>query len=808
MSLGQDVRDASRLLLKDPCFTFTAVLVLALGIGANNAVFTMVNGVLLRNVPFPDPEQLVFVDTRDTRGRDRGVSIADFDDWQAATRTLSDISIVFPGPAVLTEEEQFAEQYPGAWVSSSFFRMIGQGPVVGRDFRAEDDLPGTPAAIVIANSVWQQRYGGDPSALGRVLRMNGITGTIVGVMPEGMRFPDEAQIWIVASQMPAPLRRAPRQARNYYAIGRLADGVTLEQAQSELDTIGATLARQYPESNAELRPYLTPYSERVIGPSIRMLFWSLMGAVAFVLLIACANVANLLLARSSRRSHEIGVRTALGASRLGIVRQLLIESVMLAFIAGVFGLVASIGAIRWFEAELQNAGRPSWMTFTMDWHTFLFFLGACLATGLIFGMAPALQVSKTDVYETLKEGSRGSSGGVRARRWTSGLVVAELALTLVLLAGAALMMRSFLTIYGIDIGVDTSRLMTSTMLLPARGYPTIEQRAAFLQRVEDSLGALTAIESGTTASNAPFVGSAAREVEVDGEPFDPQRLATSLVSVGPRYFDTVGVRPVHGRVLTRADEEAGQANVVINERFAAMYFSGQNTLNRRIRLVEGSDPAPWFTVIGVVPNIRQRIRAQEIEPDPVAYVSHVHNPGMARQTTVLVRTRGNQAEAVQALRETIRRIDPAIAVFGAAPLDDVLARQRWVQRVFGMTFTSFAVIALMLAAAGLYGVTAYAVTQRTREIGMRMVLGARPRQVIWLFLRRASVHIAVGSALGLALALATGRLLESFLVQVSPRDPVTLASIVVLLTAVAAAASFWPAWRTTRYDPLVALRHE
>jgi putative ABC transport system permease protein len=808
MSLSQDVRYAGRLLLKDRWFTITAILILALGIGANNAVFTMVNGVLLRNVPFPDPEQLVFVETRDTRGRERGVSIADFDDWQAATRTLSDISIVFPGPAVLTEGEQFAEQYPGAWVSSSFFRMIGQGPVVGRDFRADDDLPGTPAAIVIANSVWQQRYGGDPSAIGRVVRMNGVTGTIVGVMPEGMRFPDEAQIWIAASQMPAPLRRAPRQARNYYAIGRVADGVTREQAQSELDTIGATLARQYPESNADLRPYITPYSERVIGPSIRMLFWSLMGAVAFVLLIACANVANLLLARSSRRTHEIGVRTALGASRLGIVRQLLIESVMLAFIAGVFGLVVSIGAIRWFEAELQNAGRPSWMTFTMDWHTFLFFLGACLATGLIFGMAPALQVSKTDVYETLKEGGRGGSGGVRARRWTSGLVVAELALTLVLLAGAALMMRSFLTIHGIDIGVDTSRLITSTMLLPARSYPTIEQRAAFLQRVEDSLGAVTAVESGTTASNAPFVGSAAREVEVEGEPLDSQRLATSLVSVGPRYFETVGVRPVRGRLLTRADEQAGEANVVINERFAEMYFGGQNPLNRRIRLVEGTDPAPWFTVIGVVPNIRQRMRAQEIEPDPVAYVSHVHNPGMARQTTVLVRARRNQAEAVQAVRETIRTIDPTIAVFGAAPLDDVLARQRWVQRVFGMTFTSFAVLALMLAAAGLYGVTAYAVTQRTREIGMRMVLGARPRQVIWLFLRRASVQIAVGSALGLALALASGRLLESFLVQVSPRDPVTLASIVVLLAGVAAAASFWPALRTTRYDPLVALRHE
>jgi predicted permease len=808
MSLGQDVRYAGRLLLKDRWFTATAVLVLALGIGANNAVFTMVNGVLLRAVPFPNPDQLVFVETRDARGQS-GVSVADFDDWQASTKALSHLSIVFPGPAVLTEEGYLPEQYPGAWVSSTFFRMIAQSPVLGRDFRADDDLPGTPAAIMISNGVWQQRYGSDPSAIGRVLRMNGIAGAIVGVMPEGLRFPDEAQIWIVASQMPVPLRRAPRQARNYYAIGRLADGVTLEQAQTELDAIGAGLAGQYPDTNTGTAPVATPYSQRVIGRPIRVLFWSLMGAVAFVLLIACSNVANLLLARSTRRTHEIGVRTALGASRWGIVRQLLIESVMLAFVAGLVGLFVSAAGIQWFDAQMQDAGRPSWMTFTMDWRTFAFFLSVCAATGLIFGIAPALQVSKTDVYTTLKEGGRTGSS-VRARRWTSALIVAELALTLVLLTGAGLMMRSFMTIYRMDIGVDTSRLMTATMLLPARSYPSIEDRAGFLQRVDDAIAALPGIEEGTTTSNAPFVGGAVQEVEVDGEPFDSQRTGTTLVSVGPRYFDTVQVRPLQGRILTAADEQVGQTNVVVNERFAATYLGGRNPLNQRVRLHQGAQTAaaPWFTVVGVVPNIRQRMNNQDAEPDPVAYLPHVHNPGMARQAVVLVRTRGNSAGAVQELREAVRTIDPTIAVFGAAPLDDALARLRWVQRVFGMTFAAFATIALVLAAAGLYGVTAYAVTQRTREIGMRMVLGARPRQVIWLFLRRAAVQLAIGLALGLGVALATGRLLENFLVQISARDPGTLVSIVLLLTGVATVASIWPALRATRFDPLAALRHE
>jgi putative ABC transport system permease protein len=772
----------------------------------------LVNAVVLRSLPFSQPDQIMWVATRDDRGRDLGISIADFEDWQAATRTFSHLSFVFSGSAIVNEQDRIAEQYPGSWVSSNFFAMLGETPQLGRDFSPQDDLPAAAPAIMLSSSLWKNRYGADPSVLGRVLRMNGVTGTIVGVMPDGLTFPNDAEIWAVASKLPAVVRQSPRQARNYYAIGRLADGVTLDQARAELENIGDALAREYPATNANLAPYAEPYAQRITGPQLRLMFWSLMGAVAFVLLIACSNVANLLLTRAARRSHEVSVRAALGATRSGLVRQLLIESVMLAFLAGGLALLVSAAGIRWFDAETQNVGRPSWMEFTMDWRTFAFFLTVCVATGILFGLAPALHVSKTNVYETLKEGGRTGSGGRRARRWTTGLIVAELALTLVLLAGAGLMMRSFLTMYGMDIGVVASRFQTVQLLLPARDYPTMENRATFLRRVDEHLSTIADIEAASTASHLPFGGGAGRQIQVEGDPpSDGRRPTITVLSVGSRYFDTVGIRPVQGRVLSDFDGRPGRDNVVINQRMAMVYFAGQNPLNRRIRLSDGTPAtasAPWLTIVGVVPNIRQRNNNRETEPDAVAYIPHLQNITMARTAVILARIRPGSAPPVQIFREAIRAIDPDIAVFNTAPLDEVLAEQRWSLRVFGTMLAAFAVVALVLAAVGVYGVTAYAVTQHTREIGMRMMLGARPHQVIWLFLRQAFVQLAIGLTIGIAAAFAVGRLLQSFLVQVSPRDPVTLVSIVALLTGVALAACVWPVRRVTRLDPLTALRHE
>jgi putative ABC transport system permease protein len=813
MSLFQDIRYAVRLLLRDRWFTAIAAVVLALGIGANNAVFTIVNAVLLRSMPFAQPEQLMVMLTRDVRGQQFGVSLADFDDWRSASRTLSGMSIVFSGSFNVSDEGRIPEQYPGAYVSANYFKMIGITPILGRDFSAEDDGPGGPPVVMLSRAVWQQRYGSDPGVLGTSLRLNGITATVVGVMPQGLGFPQQEQIWLPTSQFPPALRQQPRQARNYFALGRLNDGVTVEQARTELATIGRELAGKYPGTNKDLAPYADPLEGLILGPQIRLLFWSLMGAVGFVLLIACSNVANLLLARAARRTGEMSVRMAIGGSRWQVVRQLLVESVLLALVAGGLGLLLSVAGIRWFDAETQNVGRPFWMVFTMDWRTFGFLFAVCIGTGVLFGLAPALHVSRANVNETLKEGGRSGSSGLRTRRWTNGLIVAQLALTLVLLAGAGFMMRSFFEIYTREIGIDTSRVLTMQMILPVRKYPTVESRTMFMDRAEEQLSAAADIEAVSTATSLPGGGAFTRQLEFADRPevSESERPVVTMLSVGSRYFDAIGTPIVRGRAFVESDGQPGRETVIVNERLVEMYFSGQNPVDAQIRFgatAPGQSPSPWLTVIGVASNVRHRIDNQSREPDPIVYITHRQNPALTNGMTLIARTRAGATRAGLTLREAMRAVDPDQAIFNIRTLDEVMAQQRFQYRVFGTMLTLFAAIALVLAAVGLYAVTSYAVTQQTREIGMRVVLGAEPGQVIWLFLRRGAVQLGIGLVIGIAGAFGVGTLLQALLVQTSPRDPFTLVSIVLLLTAVAVMACVVPARRATRVDPLRALRHE
>jgi putative ABC transport system permease protein len=811
MDVIRDIRFALRLLVKERWFTLMAVVVLALGIGANNAVFTIVNAVLIRNLPLPNPNQVMFIGTRAPQERDLGVSLRDFEDWRAAARTFSGMSFMFNGSFNVGNEGLIPEAVPGAYVSANLFRMLGVSPVLGRDFVPEEDTTGAPLVVLISNTLWRQRYGGDVGIVGRTIRIIDGGGTIIGVMPEGMHFPFNAEIWLPAGTMSAAITNQPREARGYFAVGRLADGVTVEQARAELQTIGRRLGEQYPKTNKDLWPHAVPFQERVLGPQIPLLFWSLLGAVGFVVLIACSNVANLLLAKAARRSGEMSIRMAVGASRRQIVRQLLVESVLLALVAGAFGLLLSIVGIRWFAAEAQNVGVPYWMVFTMDWRTFAFLLVLCLATGVIFGLAPALHASRTNFHETLKEGGRTGTGGIRARRWTAGLVVFQLALTLVLLAGGGLMLRSFLTMYRMDIGIQTSQLMASGMIIPARKYPGWEDRTRFLQAIDDHFATVAGIDAASTTTAVPFGGGAVRQLEVDGRAATPgDRLPeVTMLSVGSRYFDAIGISLIRGRAFTSADGGPGRQIAIVNQRLAELHFKDQDPVGRVIRLSQntpGSQPAEWLTVVGLAPNVRQRNNNQEREPDAVAYIPHRQNTTMARAATVLARTRMDPAQATRILREAMMAVDPDQALAAPRTLDEALAQQRWLLRVFTTMFAAFALIALILAAVGLYAVTAYAVTQHTRDIGVRMVLGAQPGQVIWLFLKRSLVQLALGLTIGLAAAIALGRVLQSFLVQTSTYDPTTLISIVVVLTIVAVAACIGPARRATRLDPLNALR--
>jgi predicted permease len=819
--LLHDLRYALRVLIRDRWMTLAAVVALALGIGVTNTVFTLVNTVILREMPFDDPDRVMWLGTRDARGREVGVSRLDFFDWRAASRSFSGMSYISGGPLNLSDDVRVPEQVAGVYLNAAAFPIIGErNPTkIGRVFTDDDDREGAPIVFLISDNLWKSRYNADPSVIGRTIRVSGLTGTVIGVMREGMRFPYNNDLWVPLAH--ASLQRTEgRGIRTRPAIARLADGVTIAQARAEMESIGAQLARDYPESNKDAVPTVGLYAERLIGPQIRTIFWSLMGAVTFVLLIACANVANLLLARAAHRGREVSVRVSLGATRGRIVRQLLVESVLLSLAGGVVGLGVSVLGVRWFDSALGNVGRPYWMEFTMDAQVFAFFAAVCLLTGIVFGLAPALHISKTSVTDVLKEGGRTGSGGLRSRRWMAGLIVGELTLTLVLLAGSGLLIRSFLKLYAVDLGVDTSQMLTMQLRMPPRQYPAVEGRIEFLRRVDERLASNAAFQTASTASNLPLFFGLPRQLTLDGRPaaLEGDVLPTvTLLSVGPRYFDVLGLRALRGRVLTSSDGGPGQENVVINQRFAALHFPTGDPLGQRIRLTEaappnatpppGAEPPGWLTIVGVTPTIRQS-SFQQPEPDAVAYVPHRGNPAVGFDAVLMVRAPSDPANVAALLREEIRAIDPDMPLFNIRSLDEALAQLRWSSRTFGTMFTVFALIALVLSAVGLYAVTAYSVTQRTQEIGVRMALGAEPSQVSWLVLRRGLAQVAAGVVLGLAGALGVGRLLRGLLVQTTPNDPMTLVGIVVVLVTVAVVACVWPARRATRVDPLTALRCE
>ena len=814
MNLKQDLRVAVRLLDKDKWFTAVAVIALALGIGVNATVFTFVNAVLIRGLPFNDPDRILVVGTRDARGRDRGASYQDFVDWRAATRTFSGLAAYSGQTMNISDEGRAPERFQGPYISANAFTLIGQQPLLGRGFLPEDDRPGASAVVILGNGVWKNRYGSDPSVLGRNIKVNEIPATVIGVMPEGFKFPTGADLWMPLVQMPQ-LTEQKRDARNNLDVfGRLAAGVTMAQAQAEMNTIAGKLAHDYPDTNKDISARVMTFNERVNGGPIRLVFLSLMGAVGFVLLIACANVANLLLARSASRAREMGVRISLGASRWRIVRQLLVESVLLSIISGLLGLALASVGVRLFDAATQDVGKPYWIQFTMDGQVFAFFAAVCLGTGIVFGLAPALHVSKTDLNEVLKEGGRSGSSGTRARRWTSALIVAELALTLVLLAGAGLMMRSFLNLYRLDVGVETSQLLTMRLNLPNQKYPTPEQRRVFYDRLDQRLAGLGGIQAATITTNMPLGGGFPRLLSMDGkEPAAGEQPPTvTQVTIGPRYFETLGIKVLRGRAFDELDGTTGHESVIVNQRFATMHFGADDPIGRRIKLTvdgpqsPGAPPPAWTTIVGIAPTVRQRMQPGDDVPDPVAYIPlRAHAPSFMM---LLIRAQRDAANLTSLAREEVRAIDPDLPLFGILTMDQQLAQQRWPFRIFGTMFAIFAFIALALSAVGLYAVTAYSVAQRTQEIGVRMALGAQAAQVMWLILRRSLVQMVIGLTLGIAGAVGVGKLLSSLLFQTGARDPVLMLGIISLLIVVSTSACLWPARRATRLDPVNALRND
>jgi predicted permease len=807
----QDLRFTFRLIAKERWFSAAAIAAVALGIGVNAVGFTIVNAAFLRGLPIEDPGRLYMLVWQGRPGR-RNVSHADLQDWRAQSRTFTGLAAFRNGTMNLSDDRALPEQVRGTWVTANAFGLIGQQPLLGRGFAPGDDRQGADPVVVVGYNIWKNRYGADPHVPGTPLRLNGQPATIVGVMPASMRFPDNTEVW--APFIPTEAQKA-RDARSLSVFGRLRDGASHVEARTEMNGIAQRLAAAYPETYKDVAGVrVETFTERYVGGAARIVFLVMMGAVCFVLLIACANVANLLLSRSAHRAREIAVRIAMGATRWRVVRQLLLESVVLSFIGGGIGLLLASAGVSVLDAAVQDPDKPYWITFTVDYAVFGYVTAICALTGILFGLAPALHVSKTNINDVLKAGGRGSVGAPRGRWFSGTLVVVELALTVVLLAGAGLMIRSFLKLYTLDIGIRTEHLMAMQLRLPETKFANAEARRAFYDRLEPRLASIPGVEAVAVTTAVPPSGSGQRALEIEGRPArTPEKppLDVSTVTISPRFFEVAGLALRSGRSFHDRDGMPGTETVIVNERMAAQFFPGEDPIGRRIRFMAreaapGQPAPPWRTIVGVSPLIRHGSPTLGGEPNAVVYLPHRQDPPAG--ASVLVRSRLPAASVMDAVRREVQAIDRDQPVFTVQTLEQLLAQDRWPFRVFGGLFAIFAVIALGLSSVGLYAVMAYSVTLRTQEIGVRMALGAEGKQVSWLILERGLIQLGLGLTLGLGAALALSRVLRTVLVEISPNDPVTFASITVLLTVVSIAACLLPARRATRVDPLVALRAE
>jgi putative ABC transport system permease protein len=806
----QDLRFAFRLIAKDRWFSTAALVALALGIGVNAIGFTIVNAAFLRGLPFKNSDRLYLMAWQGRSDSRRGFSHAELQDWRARSHAFADLAAFSNTTLNVSDERALPEEARGTWITANAFDVLRQQPLLGRDFGLADERVGAEAVAVLSYRIWKNRYGGDPAVIGKTVRLNGQPATIIGIMPDRMNFPNNTEVW--APFIPTEEQRR-RNVRPLQMFGRLRDGTLRAEAQAESNGIAQQLAATYSDTNKDLtRVTLETFTERYVGGPARIVFLAMMGAVSFVLLIACANVANLVLSRSAHRARELAVRIALGATRWRIVRQLLIESVVLGCIGGSIGLFLATAGVQLLDAAVQDPDKPYWITFTIDYVVFGYVAAICVLTGILFGLAPALHVSKTDINNVLKEGGRGTTGNRRVR-WLSGtMVVVELTLTIVLLAGAGLMIRSFMKLYTLDIGIRTDHLMAMRMHLPASKYATVEVRRTFFDRLEPRLAAVAGVEMVAVTTAVPPFGSGQRDFEIEGRPpgspYGPQ-LNVSTVTISPQFFRVVGTSLVRGRDFHDRDGAAGSETVIINERMAAQYFPGEDPIGRRIRFLRrevGSGQLSWLAIVGISPTIRQGARRLGGEPNEVVYLPYRQDPPAS--ASLLVRSQLPPEIVMNAVRQAVQSIDPDQPVFTIQTLDQILAQDRWPFRVFGGLFATFAIIALVLSSVGLYGVMAYAVSQRTREIGVRMALGGEARHMYWLILKRGLAQITIGLTLGLGAALAFSQVLRTVLVQIAPTDPVTYAAITSVLITVSLSACLVPARRATRVSPIVALRAE
>lgn len=819
-SLAQDVRYAWRGMRRSPVVTVVAVTTLAVSIGVNATVFTLTNAFFKGYALVDEGERILYLRSQNTNRPDAhyAVSYPDYQDWRAQTTSFQDMGACRDVARVsLNDDTAGPETLWAVQVSANTFELIRQTPLIGRTFASADEAPGAAPVTILTYGLWEHRYSRDPNVVGRTVRINGTPTTVIGVMPQGLLFPNKQDLWMPLTAPPAERR----DARNYlmFVFGRMADGVTIDTARAEMETIGRRLGTVYPQTNDGFLPRVETFGEFFHGRSLPI-YEAMLGAVGFVLLIACANMANLMLARSAGRARELFVRIALGAGRWEIVRQLLVESLLLSGLGGLLGWFLAQWGVRAYVlmafAQYHPTASPElypWFDFTMDQRVVWYLIAISAGAGLLFGLAPASRLMALDVNSTLKDGGRGTSGGVRNRRHFSFLVAGEMAMAIVLLTGAGVMMRSVLNLYTADIGVDTARILTTYVPLqceapfcaaPDARYPDAAARIVFFDRVTTRLAAMPGVEAVALATRRPAGGASIFPYALVGDaPVEARRRPTlSALIVDSHYFQTLGVALLAGRDFNDADGASGPPVALVNQRFAQQHWPGEDPLGQRLRVFDDDVPGGWLTVVGVAPDIVQDFARQRI--DPLVYMPYRQRAVEAM--TVIARTRVPPESLAATVQREIQALDPDLPVFESLSLSPRLDGDYRFN--YALPFVIFAAIALLLASIGLYAVIAHSLSQRTQEIGIRMAMGATAQDVLALVFSQGMRPVGAGLAAGLAASFAVTPVLRSVLVEVSPADPITFVGAPLVLMVAAMLGCLIPGLRATRVDPVIALRHD
>lgn len=817
-TLLQDLRYSFRALIKRPSFTIVAIIALALGIGANTAIFSVINAILLRPLPFRDPDRLVNIwETRPQRGIKQNVtSYPNFADWRDQNDVFEGIVASYVSDFTLTGEEN-PERLQCGIVSADLFPFLGAQPILGRTFIPDDEKTGAPLTIILSNKLWKQRYNGDSGIIDRSVTLNGNVYTVIGVMPEGFQFPlrnDPVDLWATFAKDMTPTegksiteRRSDRFLR---VMARLKPGVTVQQAQASIESISSSLTEKYPKTNANWGASVSSTFEDLVG-EVRPALLILMGAVGFVLLIACANVASLLLARATTRHKEIAIRSALGASRQRIIRQLLTESAVLAIAGGLLGLLfAILGTAQ--LAAIGGGDLPRFTYINMDMRVLGFTLLVSVLTSVLFGLIPALQSSKTDLNETLKEGGRGAGEGQSRTRLRSVLITAEIAIAVVLLVGAGLLLQSLWRLQNVETGLKSDKLMTMEIGLPEVKY-TADQQGVFYHQLQERLSALPGVESASAVYPVPLSTSRITiSFDIEGQNVpSSEKPSSDFRVVSLNYFRTMGIPLIKGRDFDERDNRNAPGVIVVNELYADKFFSGENPIGKRVRPSISFEPdkePTWREIVGVVGNVRHRGQSKEFTPE--YYVLHDQMP--YNYMVLTVRTTGDPQDIVGAVRHEVQSLDKDLPLYKVNSMGEYLSKSVAQPRLIATLLAIFAGVALVLTAIGLYGVISYSVAQRTREIGIRMALGAKPGDVVRLVIRQSLILAILGISIGLVGTFVLTRVMRSVIADllfgIGSRDPITMVVIALIIAVVALAACFVPARRATKVDPMIALRYE